>query len=184
MDAVNVDLKAFSENFYQRQCYGSLAPVLDTLEFIARRGTPWLEVTTLLIPGLNDSDTELRRMCAWLCDHVGPDVPLHFTAFHPDFKLLDRPRTPATALLRARELALAAGMRYVYTGNVVSPETQTTRCSGCGSAVIGRDGYAITGWGLRHGNCDKCGLRLPGHFEAKPGQWGSKRRRLFIAEGA
>jgi pyruvate formate lyase activating enzyme len=184
MDAVNVDLKAFSEQFYERQCYGSLEPVLDTIRFIARRGKPWLEITTLLIPGLNDSDAELERMCTWLLDHAGPDVPLHFSAFHPDFKLQDRPHTPTATLFRARDIALGKGLRYVYTGNVVSPETQTTRCAGCGAALIGRDGYTITSWSLADGCCAACGRRLPGHFPPEPGHWGSRRRRLFITESA
>jgi pyruvate formate lyase activating enzyme len=182
MDAVNVDLKAFSEGFYRRQCYAALAPVLETLAFIARRGRPWLEITTLLIPGLNDSDDELSRMCQWLLDHVGADVPLHFTAFHPDFKLRDRESTPTATLLRARQLALAAGLRYVYTGNVYSPETQVTSCSQCGATLVGRDGYRIIAWNLNQGCCARCGQRLPGHFESAPGAWGSRRRRLFIQE--
>jgi pyruvate formate lyase activating enzyme len=184
MDAVNVDLKAFSEQFYREQCYGSLGPVLSTLEFIARRGHPWLEITTLLIPDLNDSDAELTRMCRWLVDHVGRDVPLHLTAFHPDFRMTDRARTPASTLLRARELALALGLRYVYTGNVVSPATQTTRCPSCSAALVGRDGYRITSWALEQGRCAACAEPIPGHFDEQPGSWGSRRRRLFIAEHA
>src|SRR5690606_35759835 len=137
MDAVNVDLKAFTETFYQKQCAAELGPVLDTLRHLARRGRPWLEATTLLIPGLNGSVDELRELSAWFFDELGPDVPLHFTAFHPDFLLRDRPGTSPETLARARELALDRGLRHVYTGNVIAPESQTTYCAGCGLALIG-----------------------------------------------
>jgi pyruvate formate lyase activating enzyme len=181
MDAVNVDLKAFTEGFYSKQCAAALAPVLETLKFLARRERPWLEVTTLLIPGLNDSDEELRELSAWFFDHLGPRVPLHFTAFHPDFRLRDRPATSPATLRRARALALDAGLRHVYTGNVVSPESQTTYCEGCGAAVIGRAGYDITSWQLEDGACVHCRAAVPGRFDTRPGDWGPRRRRLRIS---
>ncbi len=165
MDAANVDLKAFSDEFYRRQCLGHLAPVLETLEYLRRETEVWLEVTTLLIPGLNDSESEIERLCTWYLDRLGPDVPLHFTAFHPDFKLLDRPATAAALLRRARRQALKAGLHHVYTGNVHDPEGQTTRCSACQSVLVARDRYEITAWALtRDARCPACGHALPGRF--------------------
>ncbi|MBI3648852.1 MAG: AmmeMemoRadiSam system radical SAM enzyme [Actinobacteria bacterium] len=176
MDAANVDLKAFTEGFYHDVCAGSLAPVLDTLEYLARETSIWLEVTTLLIPGLNDGDPELDRMTRWVVERLGPDVPLHFTAFHPDWKLLDRPPTPAATLARARAIAIGNGISYAYTGNVRDPEGQTTRCHACRAVLIGRDGYALTSWGLvADGTCGECGTRCAGVFEAAAGTWGARR---------
>jgi pyruvate formate lyase activating enzyme len=184
MDAANVDLKAFSSGFYEGTCLARLEPVLDTLRWIARETDVWLEVTTLLIPGLNDSDAEIDALTRWYVENLGPDVPLHFTAFHPDFKLRDRPSTPATTLSRARDRARANGIRYCYTGNVVDPEGQTTRCHGCGGMLIGRDWYQLTGWGLdEHGRCTTCGQTCPGVFEARPGDWGAKRLPVSIGSG-
>jgi pyruvate formate lyase activating enzyme len=176
VDAANVDLKAFSEGFYRKLCTGELAAVLDTLVYLRRETDVWLEVTTLLIPGENDSDRELEALCAWFAGRLGPDVPLHFTAFHPDFKMMDRPHTPAATLSRARAIARRHGLRYVYTGNVHDPDGQSTWCPGCGQRLIGRDWYRLTAWTLdARGRCAACGTPCPGVFEAHAGGWGPRR---------
>jgi pyruvate formate lyase activating enzyme len=176
MDAANIDLKAFSEEFYRRTCAGSLKPVLDTLEYVRHETDTWLEITTLLIPGLNDSDEELDTMTRWVTEFLGSDVPHHFTAFHPDFKMRDRDATPSSTLSRARRIALDNGMRYVYTGNVHDPAGQTTTCANCGSPLIERDWYKLGGWNLDDvGRCDRCGTPCAGVFESSPGDWGSRR---------
>lgn len=176
MDAANVDLKGFTEEFYHDICAGHLQPVLDTLVYLKHETSVWFEITTLLIPGLNDSDEELDRLTRWVVDRLGPDVPLHFTAFHPDFRMRDRPPTPPATLRRARQIALGNGMRYAYTGNVHDEEGDSTWCTGCGESVIGRDWYEMTHWGLDEaGWCRRCGHRCPGVFEACPGRWGSRR---------
>jgi pyruvate formate lyase activating enzyme len=176
VDAANVDLKAFSEGFYRKLCTGELAAVLDTLVYLRRETDVWLEVTTLLIPGENDSDRELEALCAWFAGQLGPDVPLHFTAFHPDFKMMDRPHTPAATLSRARAIARRHGLRYVYTGNVHDPDGQSTWCPGCGQRLIGRDWYRLTAWTLdARGRCAACGTPCPGVFEAHAGGWGPRR---------
>ncbi|MDP2956783.1 MAG: AmmeMemoRadiSam system radical SAM enzyme [Longimicrobiales bacterium] len=176
MDAVNVDLKAFSEAFYRQICAGHLEPVLDTLRYLVRETGVWTEITTLLIPGANDSDAEIEALTRWVAEELGTHVPLHFSAFHPDWKMLGTPATPPATLRRARAVALANGLRYVYTGNVYDPEGQTTWCHGCGARLIGRDGYTLTGWGLTfEGRCAACGARCAGVFEARPGDWGARR---------
>ena len=181
MDAVNVDLKAFTEGFYHKICFAHLEPVLETLTWIKRETNVWLEVTTLLIPGYNDSEDEVAKLCAWFVENLGPEVPLHFTAFHPDFKMLDVPRTPPATLRRAREQGRSAGLKHVYTGNVRDVEGQTTYCAGCGRVVIGRDGYEITDWNLdAEGRCTACQRRLAGRFADAPGHWGWERRPVFL----
>ncbi len=173
MDAVNVDLKAFSERFYRRICSGHLQPVLETLAYIRHETDVWLEITTLLIPGENDSDAEIRALAGWVFECLGPAVPMHFTAFHPAWRMDDRPPTPASTLHRARAIALDAGMHYVYTGNVHDPEGESTWCHECGGLLIGRDGYRITGWNLTKGaTCASCGAPAAGVFDASPGTWG------------
>lgn len=180
-DAANIDLKAFSERFYHDVCSGQLQPVLDTLEWIKHETETWLEVTTLLIPGYNDSEREVEALCEWLAEHLGPEVPLHFTAFHPDYKLLNVPPPPAATLQRARKQGKAAGLHHVYTGNIRDPEGQTTYCASCKNPVIGRDGYVITAWNLdADGHCNSCGDRLVGHFAPTPEQWGMKRELVFL----
>ena len=176
IDAANVDLKGLTESFYRRFCGGRLAPVLDTIEYIHRDTTTWLEITTLLIPGLNDSDAEIDRLSAWVMDRLGPDVPLHFSAFHPDFKMLDRLPTPPETLTRARGIAIGNGLRHVYTGNVSDPAGQTTYCAGCGQPLIERDRYRLGRWNLdSNGRCVGCGTRCPGVFDpAGPGSWRSR----------
>ncbi len=183
MDAANVDLKAFSERFYRRLTGARLQPVLETIDWLAREGRVWLELTTLLIPGENDSDAEVRALCEWVRAHAGPDVPLHFTAFHPDHRMLHLPPTPLATLRRARRIAQECGIHHVYTGNAYDPDGQSTRCHACGRLLIGRSGYDITRWGLGpDGRCPGCGTRLAGVFEAQPGRWGSRRRPVRLAE--
>jgi pyruvate formate lyase activating enzyme len=185
MDAANVDLKAFSEDFYRRTCTGSLAAVLDTLRYLKTETSVWVEVTTLLIPGANDSDSELHAASAWFAEHLGADVPWHFTAFHPDYKMLDTPPTPPSTLVRAHDIARSYGLRYVYTGNVHDPARGSTWCPGCGAQLIGRDWYEITAWRLdRDGTCRACGRRLPGVFEPTAGGWGARRLPVRLSQYA
>jgi len=176
MDAANVDLKAFTEDFYRRLCGGRLAPVLETLVYLRQETRVWLELTTLLIPGHNDSDAELERLCAWVLEHLGPDTPMHFTAFHPDWKLRDLPPTTPATLTRARAIARRIGIRYAYTGNVRDAAEGSTWCHACGALLIERDGYRLGAWGLTpEGNCVSCGTVCAGCFEAGPGTWGARR---------
>src|SRR5213082_3062598 len=176
MDAANVDLKAFTERFYYKICGGALAPVLETLEYLKSETSVWFEITTLLIPGENDSDGELDLMTQWIAEKLGPDVPLHFTAFHPDWKLLDKPRTPPATLTRARRIALANGLHYVYTGNVHDSDGGSTYCPDCGTRVIERDWYELGAWGLTDtGACESCRTQIPGVFAGPPGVWGARR---------
>jgi pyruvate formate lyase activating enzyme len=180
MDAVNVDLKSFNDSFYRKLCGARLGPVLETLEYLASETACWLEITTLVIPGENDDDGEIDRMTRWIAARLGPDVPLHFSAFHPAWKMQDHPPTPVETLRRARRIALANGLRYVYLGNVLDAEGGTTCCPACGAAVIRRDGYRLTVWALRAGAdggaCAHCGHRVAGVFEDRPGDWGARRR--------
>jgi len=176
MDAANVDLKGFTEAFYKKYTDGSLQPVLETLLYLKNETRVWLEITTLLIPGLNDSEKELRDLTFWIVKNLGPDVPLHFTAFHPAYNLREVPPTPASTLHKARKIALESGVHYCYTGNIDDPEGETTFCHHCGKKLIGRNGYALTDWNLKeNGLCKFCGTMLVGVFDEKPGNWGSKR---------
>ncbi len=181
MDAANVDLKAFTDRFYKKICGGELQPVLDTLEYLAHETDVWIELTTLLIPGENDSEAEIDEMTRWVVETLGPDVPMHFTAFHPDFKMTDRPPTPPETLSRARRVALENGVRYAYTGNVVDPEGGSTYCHECGELLIGRDWYQLSTWNLDHdGKCLECGAQCAGHFDGPPGTWGARRLPVRI----
>ncbi len=184
MDAANVDLKGFGDDFYRRWTGGRLQPVLDTLTYLARETDVWLEITNLLVPGLNDSPDELKRMCAWICEELGPDVPIHFSAFHPDFKVIDRGPTPLATLLLAHGVAREAGLRYVYTGNVSDKQHQSTYCPGCGSQVIERDGYALGTFDVRDSCCGHCGHPIAGRYDAQPGTWGGRRLPVRIAQFA
>jgi pyruvate formate lyase activating enzyme len=176
MDAANVDLKAFTEAFYWKVTGSHLAAVLETLVYLKRETRVWLELTTLLIPGLNDAEAEIEEMTQWVVRELGPDVPMHFTAFHPDWKMRDIPATPATTLCTARAIALKNGVRYAYTGNVHDEDGGSTRCHGCGERLIGRDWYVMTGWALdAEGCCARCGTPCAGVFEATPGRWGARR---------
>jgi len=181
LDAANVDLKAFTERFYREVCGAELAPVLDTLVYLRRETSVWLEITTLLIPGENDSDAELDALTQWVAGQLGSDVPLHFTAFHPDWKMRDRPATPSLTLARARDVALRNGLRYVYTGNVHDRVGGSTWCHGCGALLIERDWYELGRWGLAaDGRCARCGEQIPGVFADSPGHWGSRRQPVSL----
>ncbi len=181
IDAANIDLKAFTPDFYQKLCFAEIEPVLDTLVWLKRETQVWVEVTTLLIPSRNDSPEEIQRLADWFLENLGPDTPLHFTAFHPDFKLTDLPATPAVTLRRARDIANAAGLKHVYTGNVHDADGQSTWCAGCGRLLIGRDWYRLGEWNLTpEGVCQNCGERLAGRFDAAPGTWGARRQRVEI----
>ncbi len=175
MDAANVDLKAFTEKFYRNITGGSLQSVLDTLYYIKHETNVWFEITNLMIPGENDSDSEIESMTQWIAENLGNDVPLHFTAFHPDWKMRDKEHTPAATLSRAREIAIKNGLNFVYTGNVHDSEGGTTHCSGCHQPVIVRDWYELQLWQLQDsGKCGNCGTPCPGVFESQPGNWGGK----------
>ncbi|MFN8196337.1 MAG: AmmeMemoRadiSam system radical SAM enzyme [Nocardioidaceae bacterium] len=183
IDAANVDLKGFSDSFYQFITGARLRPVLDTLVYLRQETDVWLELTTLLIPGHNDSDDELRAMCRWIVAELGPDVPHHFTAFHPDHRMRDVPPTPLRTLVRAREIAIEEGMQFVYTGNLTHPLGEVTRCLGCGNAVIERDRYEVLAYRLTaEGACRQCGTVLPGRFDVRADVFGA--RRIPITVGA
>ncbi len=185
MDAANVDLKAFSEDFYRRLCSGHLEPVLETLKYLRRETAVWVEITTLLIPGENDSEAEIDAMSRWVAGELGLDVPLHFTAFHPDWRMVETPATPAASLRRARAIARGNGLRHVYTGNVRDPEGASTWCHQCGALLIERDGYALGAWKLdAGGHCRRCGASCAGVFEPRPGAWGRRYRPVRLSEAA
>ncbi|HUN93949.1 MAG TPA: AmmeMemoRadiSam system radical SAM enzyme [Burkholderiaceae bacterium] len=182
MDAANVDLKGFADDFYAKLCTAHLQPVLDTLTYLKHETSTWLEITTLLIPGKNDSDEELQAMCAWVRRELGPDVPLHFSAFHPDYRMTDVAPTPPATLTRARAIGLRAGLHYVYTGNVHDRAGGTTHCPHCGEAAIVRDWYDIEAYRLASdGRCVGCGGVLAGRFEDYRGQAGRRRVPVRIA---
>jgi pyruvate formate lyase activating enzyme len=185
IDAANVDLKAFSEDFYHKITGSHLAPVLETLEYIKHETNVWLELTTLLIPGKNDSEKEIDAMSRWVVEKLGPDVPMHFSAFHPDWKMLDVAPTPKATLVRAREIAMQNGVRYAYTGNVHNEAGDSTYCHQCGEKLIGRDWYVLTDWKLTSdGKCASCGTPCAGVFEATHGTWGSKRLPVRLRDFA
>ncbi len=185
MDAANVDLKAFTDEFYYKVCGGHLQHILDTLMYIKHETDCWLETTTLIIPGSNDSDDELKRMTEWVVENLGPDVPMHFSGFHPDWKMMDVPATPMATLVRARNIALAAGVRYAYTGNVHDKAGESTYCHQCGKMLIGRDWYVLSDWHLSEdGQCEFCGARCSGVFHGPPGAWGAKRMPIRLKDYA
>ena len=176
MDAANVDLKGFTDSFYGRLCSAVLQPVLDTLRYLKHETNVWFEITNLVIHGENDTDEEFNAMSAWIAENLGPDVPLHFTAFHPDHKMRDTEHTPAAALTRARAIALKHGLHHVYTGNVHDAAGGSTYCSGCGTGLIGRDWHQLSTWNLTDdGHCITCGKRCAGVFSGRPGTCGRKR---------
>jgi pyruvate formate lyase activating enzyme len=185
MDAANVDLKAFTEDFYWKVTGSHLAPVLETIEYIHHETDVWMELTTLLIPGYNDSEKEIEEMTQWVVDKLGPDVPMHFTAFHPDYKLMDAPATPLSTLQRSREIAMKNGVRYAYTGNVHDRAGDSTYCHSCGVCLIERDWYELGEWNLdAKGHCSRCGTQCAGVFEAGHGDWGAKCQPVRLANYA
>ncbi|MEX2489249.1 MAG: AmmeMemoRadiSam system radical SAM enzyme [Pseudomonadales bacterium] len=181
MDAANVDLKGFTERFYHKICGGHLSDVLDTLLYLKHETSVWFELTTLLIPGENDSAEEIEEMSQWIADNLGQDVPLHFTAFHPDFRMRDKPHTPPETLTASRKIAMANGLHYVYTGNVHDTEGGSTWCPNCKKRLIERDWYQLGEWHLdAQGCCAHCGTWVAGMFEAVPGRWGRKRQPVRL----
>jgi len=180
MDAANVDLKAFTDDFYYKLCGARLKPVLDTLSYLKHETDVWVEITTLLIPGKNDSNAEIEAECKWVRKELGPDVPVHFTAFHPDYKMPDIPATPVATLRRAREIALGEGLNYVFTGNVHDERGGTTYCPSCRTALIVRDWYRIEEYRVTaDGKCPDCGTAIAGRYGEFNGQFG--RRRIPVA---
>jgi len=181
MDAANIDLKAFTERFYHKITGSHLAETLDTLCYLQHETSVWLELTTLIISGENDSATELEQMTQWVVENLGHDVPMHFTAFHPDWKMLDTPATPLTSLLLARDIALKNGVHHAYVGNVHHKSAESTYCHHCGQLLIGRDWYQLSEWNLSNsGACTACGTQCAGHFAEKPGDWGEKRMNVSM----
>ncbi len=179
MDAVNIDLKAFTDDFYRRLCSARLGPVLETIEYVQHETDVWMELTTLIIPGHNDSDAEIARMAAWVVEHLGPEVPMHFSAYHPAYRMQAVPPTPAATLARARRTAMAQGLRHAYTGNVHDGHGGSTYCHACGALLIERDWYRLGHWGLaKDGRCMRCGTACAGVFEAEPGHWGARSLSL------
>ncbi len=181
LDAANVDLKSFREEFYRKMCSAHLAPILETLEYIKKETSCWLEITTLLIPDENDSEEELTDLCEWVFSHLGADVPLHFSAFHPDYKLLNRAATPQLTLERARKIALNTGLHYVYLGNVHDPEADSTYCPNCRHQVIHRDWYQILESHLDpQGRCINCHTQISGVYQGPVGHWGRRRKPISM----
>ncbi len=182
VDAVNIDLKAFTERFYHDLCTAHLDAVKETLIYIKHETSVWLEITTLLIPGENDGDKELRQLCDWVFEALGPDVPIHFSAFHPEYKMMDKPKTPPETLFKARRIASDHGLRYAYVGNIHDIGRDSTYCHVCNSRLIGRDWYALKTWSLsERGECLTCGTKCAGVFDAAPGTWGRTRKPVNIS---
>jgi pyruvate formate lyase activating enzyme len=182
MDAANVDLKAFTDDFYFKLTGSHLQPVLDTLVYLKHETSVWFEITTLLIPGHNDSDAEITAMSQWIMKQLGPDVPLHFSAFHPDHKMPDVPATPPSTLVRARDIAMKEGLSYVYTGNVRHEAGDTTYCTDCRAPLIVRDWYQIRRYRLTpEGHCPDCGAAVAGRFGERAEDFGRKRIPVAIA---
>jgi pyruvate formate lyase activating enzyme len=182
MDAANVDLKGFTERFYKQVCGGRLDAVKETLEYVRHETRVWLELTTLLIPGENDSDAEVEEMTQWVVSALGPDVPMHFTAFHPDYRMTDKEHTPPATLERAQRIARKNGIRYAYTGNVDNPRGESTYCHACGELLVGRDRYRLGTWRLTSdGRCARCGEAWAGVLDGRPGVWGPRRLPVTLA---
>ena len=185
VDAANVDLKAFTDGFYRSLTKSHLAPVLDTLRYLVHETDVWVEITNLVIPGENDGDDEFDAMTRWIAEELGPGIPVHFTAFHPDYRMLDHPPTPPATLVRARCIAQDNGLRYVYVGNVADRDRASTYCHGCGDRLISRDRYSICDWHLTPtGRCPSCGTACAGVFDRRPGRWGTRRRPVRLTDHA
>jgi len=183
MDAANVDLKAFTERFYKELCAGQLQPVLETLSYLKHETDVWFEITNLVIPGQNDDPAEIEAMTQWVVEDLGPDVPMHFSAFHPDYKMMDTPRTTAKTLSKARDIAIKNGVRYAYTGNIHDEHGDSTYCHQCGHKVIGRDWYVLTAWNLSEdGRCQNCDRSCAGVLEPEAGHWGAKRLPVRLSK--
>jgi pyruvate formate lyase activating enzyme len=183
MDAANIDLKAFTEDFYKTLCAGHLEPVKETLIYLKNETNVWFEITTLIIPGENDSDGEIEELTQWVVENLGPDVPLHFSAFHPDWKMRDKGNTPPLTLTRARQIALKNGVRYAYTGNVHDVAGDSTYCHNCDRKLIVRDWYQLGVWNLDgQGHCANCGAQCAGVFDGPPGDWGRKRQPVRLKD--
>jgi len=182
MDAANVDLKGFTDRFYHQVCGGRLEPVKETLVYLKRETRVWFELTTLLIPGENDTEAEVEEMTQWVVTALGPDVPMHFTAFHPDYRMTDKDHTPPATLERAQRIARKNGVRYAYTGNVDNPRGESTYCHACGALLVERDRYRLGAWGLTgDGRCARCGEKWAGVLEGRPGVWGRRRLPVTLA---
>ncbi|MEO0414770.1 MAG: AmmeMemoRadiSam system radical SAM enzyme, partial [Verrucomicrobiota bacterium] len=180
IDAANIDLKAFSDDFYRELTFSRIQPILDNLRWLKHETDVWFEITNLVIPQANDSPDELLRMSEWIVENLGPDVPVHFTAFHPDFKMQDRGRTPHETLIHARQIAIDSGIRYAYVGNVLDRERQSTYCPSCGEILIERDHYQLGTYAITDGQCSHCRAPIPGVFESQRGHWGRKRLPIQI----
>ncbi len=184
MDATNIDLKAFTKRFYRDLCGSDIEPVKDTLRYLVRETNVWVEITTLVIPHENDGDNELHELASWVREELNPYIPIHFSAYHPDYKL-DRPKTPAETLIRARSIAIQEGLKFVYTGNIYDPAGDKTRCPNCDNLLIKRDWYKVVGWGLSKkeaATCPRCQTKIPGHFDLFPGNWGRRRQSIRIKD--
>ena len=181
IDAANIDLKAFTASFYRKLTGGDLQTVLELLTYLRGNTNIWLEITTLLIPGENDTSSELSALSKWVLTELGPDTPIHFSAFHPDYKMMHLPATPLKTLVKARNIALEQGLRYVYTGNVHYPPGDTTFCKTCTATLIERDWYRLSTYNITtDGRCNQCGTSVAGHFAPQPGTWGAKRKPIQI----
>lgn len=181
IDATNVDLKGFTESFYQKLCGGQLKPVLETLEYLIHETNTWVEITNLIIPGENDSEKELNEMTTWIVEHLGPSVPLHFSAFHPDFRMMDHLPTSHATLLQAKSIAENNGLKYIYLGNIQNIENASTFCPQCKGQLITRVGYNVQSWNVgKQAKCHSCGTIIPGVFEESPGAWGNRYERIRI----
>lgn len=178
MDAVNIDLKGFTEHFYQKLCGGSLKPILEILEYLVNKTDTWVEITTLLIPDENDSEKEIRSQCEWIIENLGSNVPLHFSAFHPDYKMMGKSPTPISTLNHARTIATDCGIKYIYLGNVKHVDGFNTTCNDCGNILIERNGYTISNWSLNDSKCKRCGTACPGQFNSVADSWGNRYTRV------
>ncbi len=180
MDAANIDLKAFTQMFYKQRCMANIEPILDTLRYLKHETSVWFEITNLVIPDNNDDTKEIQEMSEWILAELGADVPLHFTAFHPDFKMMDTPPTPPETLIRAREIAIDAGLQYVYTGNMYNQESASTYCHNCKTCLIERDWYELGAYNITDNKCNVCHSFIPGHFPDTKGEWGRKRLPITL----